>query len=630
MEQPYPEEDVTPNRFRPRPVDSQQRGFGPFRLLHELGAGGTATLYLATDELGRLVALKQLHRHLCDNPRFIDMFQDEASIAARINHPNVCKVFSADSWKGQPYIAMEYVHGESLACLFQEMRALSEQLPLDAVTHLVGQACLGLHAAHEQADDEGRPLRIVHRDISPQNLLVTYEGELKVVDFGIASAAERLHRTETGTLKGKIPYMSPEQTRSSRVDRRSDIFSLGAVLYEGACGHRCFRASTAAATLQQVQQVSYVQPRTLRPDLPPALEQVVARAMAPRPQDRYPDAAAMYRDLYLFLTTTQSAITTRSLGQMLRRIFAPRYAMREELQALAFAAPDVLEEEELTLEERPDLLTARCDFCGEAAASEQELAQHMAQCGQRRWWEHNFGQMAPAAASALVRPAIDEPQRVGWLGRLKQRIVSIRGKKDPLLVRLRGIEARLESVRDHQTQELSARGMTALFGLVAELQQGKSEHSATLLGRLKPRILRCANTLLATSLEIEANAAYLASTGTRDLRGEADLLQRRLQSTSLSDEVRHELERNLRGKRALIDERERVAGAIEVRVLRLESMVDVLELTVGKVLQIVGSPLDGRAEAITQITVFLDSLVLELDRLAQAMRELDHSLQGQS
>jgi len=611
------------DRFRPRPVPEGERVFGAYRLLHELGSGGMATLYLATDELGRLVALKRLHRHLVDDPRFLDMFRDEAAISSRINHPGVCKVHAADAIRDRPFIVMEYVHGESLACILAELGRTDERLPDEAVAHLFGQACLGLHAAHEQADAEGRPLQIVHRDISPQNLLVSYDGELKIIDFGIAWAVHRLHRTETGTLKGKLAYMSPEQTRGSDVDRRSDIFSLGIVLYEALCGRRCFADSNPAVTIQRVQQLDYLGPRTARPDLPVALEQVISRAMAARPEDRYPDAAAMYRDIHGYLADVQSQLNAGAVGELMRRIFAPRYAMREELRALAFGAPDVLEEEELTLEQRI-APAARCDYCGAELASQEALAQHREQCGQRRWWERNFGQAGRAPAPATPTRPVPPPPRPGsWLSRLKDRLTGAR--RDPLTVRLRSIEARLGSVRDHQTSELAWRGMSALWRLVEDLPAGKARRSTDLLARLKPRILRCANALLATALEIEAGAAYLAATGTRDLRSEVDILQRRLEG-QLPPDVRHELERNLAGKRALVDERERVAARVEAQTLRLESMVDAFELTLGKVLQITSSPLEGRTEADTQITVFLDSLVLEIDRLARALREVEGTL----
>jgi serine/threonine protein kinase len=624
-----------PNRFRPRPVPPDERSFGVFRLLHELGSGAMATLFLATDELGRLVAVKRLHRHLAVDPDFLTMFRDEAAIAARINHPNVCRVLGSDSVQGRPFIVMEYVHGESLACLFRELRGVGQQLPLEVAAHVIGQACLGLHAAHSQTDPEGRPLSIVHRDVSPQNLLLSYEGELKVVDFGIASAVERSHRTETGVLKGKLAYMSPEQTRSSRVDRRSDIFSLGAVLYEALCGHACFGAPSAAALIQRVQRVDYVHPRTLRPDLPPALEQVISRALSPRPEDRYFDAAQMYNDLQDYLSSTGTGMTGQGLGELLRRLFARRYAMREELRALAFSAPDVLEEEELTLNE-PAPGGFRCEYCGDTHPSEEQLRRHEADCGQRRWWERNFGHLAGQPVAATTAPpsapaSVREERPGGWLSRLRDRLVGRR--QDPLIIRLRSIEARLGSVRDHQTSELSWRGMTALWRLVSALEDdGKSKvsrdgrGSGGLLGQLKPRILRCANTLLATALELEANAAFLASSGARDLKAEVDALERR--AAAAGGDVRQQIERNLQAKHGLMRERERVARLLEMGILRLESMVDKLELTLGRVLQIVSSPAQGVAEADTQITVFIDSLVLELDRLGRALKEVNDALDG--
>jgi len=613
-------------------VPAGERALGRFRLLHELGSGGMATLYLATDELGCLVAIKRLHAHLAADPRFVEMFVDEATIAAHVVHPNVCKVMGLERSAGHLFIAMEYVHGESLAALLLQV----PDLPLDAALHLVSQACLGLHAAHEQLGEDGRPLAIVHRDVSPQNLLLSYEGELKVVDFGIASAAAKLHHTETGTIKGKLAYMAPEQTHG-RVDRRADLFSLGVVLYEAVTGARCFAADSPAEILRRVSDADYVPPRQHRPDLPGPVEQVITRALAREPAKRYQTAEEMYRDLYACLVRSRAGMSARALGELMRRAFARRYAMREELVALAFAAPDVLEEEELTAELVPSALEAalRCEYCGAGQPSDAALAAHVASCGQRAWWERNFGgnrRLAGAGNAddlrrqSLIAVGSGELRRQGLAGasvpppeglwqRLRKRLRP--EKRDPLLVRLDGISSRLQSVRDHAASRVAERGMATLWAMVEEVGT-----RTELLGRLKPRLLRCGNALLGVALEIDANSAFLAGVGDRELADQVTALERRLGAVS-SPGVARELERAVRHKRALQAERGRLSARSDLLLVRLESMVDAIDLTRSRVLQIVSSPASAEVQADTQITVFLDSLLIEVEQLAQAAQEAE-------
>ena len=625
-------DDRNRHLFEPHRVPPEQRDLGRFRLLHELGTGGMATLYMATDEMGRITAIKRLHPHLAAERTFVEMFSDEAAITSRISHQNVCKVHGMEQDAGHIYIVMEYVHGESLSGLLHQAAATMGLLPVEVVVHLASQACLGLQAAHELRDREQKLLHVVHRDVSPQNLLVTYEGELKVVDFGIAAAVRKLHHTESGAVKGKYSYMAPEQARSETVDRRADIFSLGAVLYEALCGTPCFPDAGPTTVLGRSHPLDVNPMRRHRPDLPLQIERIIRRSLSPKIQDRHGSAAEMYRDLYQILVTS-GGMTARAIGDLMRRVFASRYALREELVALAFSAPEVLEEEELALDLAGPLATAhRCDYCGNSLATEVELRSHQQSCSQRQWWEHNFGgsqQMAgigdihnhPVQTALSPMTAAPDPVQArpaGLWQRMRHRLSAI--KKDPLVVRLKAIEARLQTIRQYQAGQLSEKAMSAIWGMVTEVTEKKSTDN--LLGRLKPQLLRCANILLGIALEIEGNATFLASASDRTLLEQIAVMEARIDITG-SAEMIQEMESTIRRKRGLLAERARLTERNELLLLRLESITDAVDLTFGKVLEIGASPVVAQVEATTQITVFLDSLLLEVEELAASIREAD-------
>ncbi len=212
------------------------RRLGRYELLLEMGSGGMATLYLARmagpRRFEKLVAIKKIHDHLTSRQDFVDMFLDEAQISARIQHPNVVQLFDLGEADGSYFIAMEYVHGVNLAGLLRAVSGRgSGQYGWPQAAWIVAEAAAGLHAAHELLTTDGRPMNLVHRDVSPQNILVSYDGNVKVADFGIAFAAERITHTSSGVLKGKIPYMAPEQAAGEPLDRRADVFALGTLLF---------------------------------------------------------------------------------------------------------------------------------------------------------------------------------------------------------------------------------------------------------------------------------------------------------------------------------------------------------------------------------------------------------------
>lgn len=277
--------------------------FGSYVLCYELASGGMGTVYLAKAAgpagFERLVALKRVHPHLAKDPRFATMFLDEARIAARIHHPNVCGVYEFGAVDGTFYLTMPYLVGEPLHRVLQACshapRSVREQRPW-VVARLVVDACEGLHAAHELRDEAGLLLDVVHRDVSPQNLFVGYDGSVRLLDFGVASARHRLQHTSTGELKGKLAYLAPEQLAGASPERGVDIWALGVVLWEGLTGRRLFARDNVAATMSAVSE-GVAPPLSDFVTLPRELQRVVDRALARDRRERFATAREMGREL---------------------------------------------------------------------------------------------------------------------------------------------------------------------------------------------------------------------------------------------------------------------------------------------------------------------------------------------
>ncbi len=258
---------------------------GPYELVVPIGEGGMAKVWAARVR-GRteVVALKMLLPELATNIAFQQMFFDEARIASRVRHPNVCATVEMGNDAGTLYLAMEWIDGPSLMRLLRPhhestdagLRPISPRL----AARIVADACAGLHAAHELRDDVGRPLAVVHRDVSPHNMLLTRGGTVKVTDFGIAKALGRSHMTMNGQIKGKLSYMSPEQILGSNVDRRADVFALGCVLYEATTGRRPFAGEHDRQAMSAIVIGNYDLPSVLVPSYPRELENVIRKALA--------------------------------------------------------------------------------------------------------------------------------------------------------------------------------------------------------------------------------------------------------------------------------------------------------------------------------------------------------------
>jgi eukaryotic-like serine/threonine-protein kinase len=317
--------------------------FGRYELLLEMAKGGMATLFLARlsgpKKFEKLVAVKRIHDLYSDEDLFTSMFLDEARLTARIHHPNVATVFDMGEEDGHYYIAMEYVHGLDLNKILRA--AIRQKRPLEwqQVARLVADAAAGLHAAHELRDNDGQPMGVVHRDVSPQNILVSFDGHVKVVDFGIAFAAERLTNTATGTLKGKAAYMSPEQVSGKTLDRRSDVFSLGILLWESVLLRRLFREDNDATTILRIVKGDIPHPRSIRPDLPESLVKIMMRALAQEPEDRYQTAGELEEALNRELMRHDAYVAASHISEMMTGLFYDKKQMMDEQMQRALETP---------------------------------------------------------------------------------------------------------------------------------------------------------------------------------------------------------------------------------------------------------------------------------------------------
>jgi eukaryotic-like serine/threonine-protein kinase len=274
---------------------------GRYVLFDVLAKGGMATVHygrlLGSKGFARTVAIKRLHSHLASDPVHAARFVDEALLAARIHHPNVVSIIDVISEAGEAYLVMEYVHGESLAHLLSASMSAGSTVPLDVVGAVMCGALEGLHAAHEAKSDEGTALHVVHRDVSPQNILVGADGIARVLDFGVAKATGRSQSTTDGHIKGKLAYMAPEQLQGGTVDRRTDIFAAGIVLWETLTCRPLFGADTEGQVVANVVGLAIEPPSHSRSGLPKAIDLVVMRALQRTPAKRYPSARQMAREL---------------------------------------------------------------------------------------------------------------------------------------------------------------------------------------------------------------------------------------------------------------------------------------------------------------------------------------------
>ena len=318
-----------------------------YEVLGCLALGGMAEILLGRLRgprgFARVVVIKRVLKHLCSSPAFVDMFLDEARIVAQIRHPNVVQVHELGQDGQDLFLVMEYLEGESVGGIARRMTALNRCVSPDAAAAIIADACAGLHAAHELTDDGGEPQHLVHRDVSPQNIFVTYDGAVKLIDFGIAKAAHRIAKTEVGVIKGKSAYMSPEQCMGAPIDRRSDIFSLGVVMFELCTGHRLFARDNDLLTFKAICEDAIPSIRDIRPDFPARLEAVCRKALARRAEDRYPTARAFRGELVNALRDLGAdGFAQEQLGALMLDLFADRRSQKNDMLASAREGSAVL------------------------------------------------------------------------------------------------------------------------------------------------------------------------------------------------------------------------------------------------------------------------------------------------
>lgn len=329
--------DEPPEEARPSGDDAAPPGragswrddaFGPYRLIDRVAVGGMAEVFKAkrsgVEGFEKVVALKRILPHLSENKEFLTMFVDEAKMVAGLTHPNIVQIYDLGRIDASYYIAMEYIHGHDLRSIMKRTRDKGLRMPLDLSLRVISQVCSALEYAHRKKDESGQHMAIVHRDVSPQNILISFEGNVKLADFGIAKAATKASKTERGALRGKLLYMSPEQAWGRRIDRRSDVFSAGIVLYEMVTEQRPFTGGDSETTiLEMVRKCVITPPRDVNPRVPENLDRAIMKALARNPDERYQDAGQMQRGIEKILRE-RPPVTTRDVARFLELLYDRR------------------------------------------------------------------------------------------------------------------------------------------------------------------------------------------------------------------------------------------------------------------------------------------------------------------
>jgi eukaryotic-like serine/threonine-protein kinase len=311
---------------------SPPKQLGRFEVGAKIGGGGMATVYLGRaereDGTEQVVALKVIRDELTDDQQFSNMFIDEAKILARLKHPNVIRTLEYGITGRHRYIAMELLSGRTYADVWDFMNHREQRMPLQLGAWICAQVARGLHHAHELVDSKGSPLNVIHRDVNPSNVFLTHSGEVKLIDFGLAKARMRRAVSQDGIVKGKIPYLSPEQARGQAIDRRTDVYALGATLWETVTMKRLFKRDTDVATLQAIRAAVVPDVREMFPGFPDALWFIIDKSLQVEADERYSSAAEMQRDLDAFVT--DPAAMKKELAALVKELFPGQQQEHEE------------------------------------------------------------------------------------------------------------------------------------------------------------------------------------------------------------------------------------------------------------------------------------------------------------
>ena len=398
--------DAPPRRpLLPR-LDMTERRLGRYLLDRQIATGGMAEIWLARQDgvagFEKDIVIKRILPHMAKDQKFVEMFLDEARLAARLTHPNIVQIFDLGEADGDYFIAMEYIDGVDLSDVIERARKHQTEVPPAVAAKLVAYACQALDYAHHFREKDGTPVELVHRDISPQNILLSRDGVVKVVDFGVAKAATSQHKTQTGAVKGKLSYMSPEQISGKKIDGRSDLFALGIVLYELVTSQRPFGHESELLAITAILNEQPAAPRALATGVPPELESIIFRALEKDPDARFASAREMQMALDAVLHEMGALLSARDLAEYLEDLFsdAPTHAVGQlpSLAATAVGAHQAdLRRAVVTVPQHPSATTRP----GASAATAP--AEPMDATGVRL-----KGALADASAN---RSAVDEPAR---------------------------------------------------------------------------------------------------------------------------------------------------------------------------------------------------------------------------
>jgi serine/threonine protein kinase len=325
--------------------------FGEYKILKKVATGGMAEVFLAKrvamKGFEKLLAIKKILPQFSENEEFISMFIDEAKLAAQLNHRNIVQIYDFGNQQGSYYIAMEYVFGKDLRTILKKSRDKHQRLPLTQCAYIITEAARGLEFAHNLKDHYGKPINIIHRDISPQNIFISYEGDVKIADFGIAKAASQSTETRAGVLKGKILYMSPEQAWGKTIDRRSDLYSLGVLFYEMVADRKMVEADSEFSMLEKVRNAEVEFPPEIFEKIPKSLSHIIKKALEKDPGNRYQTAHEMRVDLENHLLTTKETLSEKMISDYLKDIFCDEI---EAERKILVEGPGVPEEKTIAIE----------------------------------------------------------------------------------------------------------------------------------------------------------------------------------------------------------------------------------------------------------------------------------------
>ncbi len=317
---------------------SRPQAFGHYDLLDRVNVGGMAEVFRARDrDSGEICAVKRILPEVAEDEEFVRMFRDEARLARVLEHPNIARILDLGRVEGTYFLALQFVDGHDLRTLFDHQARKREPVPLEFLVHVLIKVCEGLEYAHQKKDQNGRSLNLVHRDVSPQNILVGFDGDVKLIDFGIAKSSMKLSKTQVGTIKGKYAYMSPEQVRGLPLDHRSDLFSLGICAWELSTLHRLFASDNEMLIMERVKDAELSPPRRIQPTLPVEIDRIVMRALSRDVDERYGSAADLKADLQAFAYAADLKWGREDVATYMRQTFASEKAGAEGPSAGLFA-----------------------------------------------------------------------------------------------------------------------------------------------------------------------------------------------------------------------------------------------------------------------------------------------------